>query len=169
VTTIPLVGQQQPFVDGGSHARVQAARVLYGIGLIFLVGTIIDLAVLWIGQRQPSPQWEFVAIANTAEAFPRIGIAVAMTYLGLWIGGAPQAWVYRSLGAILMVLALVNLGLGAMLAMDYIALAGGVTGEAAALLKSTTFKTVALCGLYGVVCFTLGILGIRTAESRKKR
>lgn len=163
MTAIPMRNQRGAQVELSGPAATQVARVMMGIGLMFLVGSVVDLAVLWIGQRLPTVQWEFVAITNTAESLPRFALALGLIYLSLFIGHSRSAWAYRLLGGMLVALGVANIALMALLAMDYLAMVGNVNPDGLTAFRSTFTKSFSLTGIYALIALSLGILGTKTA------
>lgn len=138
-----------------------AARAVGGAGAIFLIGSVLDVLVLWIFQRQPGPQFEFTALASTAEAMPRLVLACALLFAALYLGRSSSLLWYRVLALLLIVFAMVSVAIGGMMITDYFVLRREINPEAARIFTSSVLKTVALCGLYVVVLVPIGIMGLR--------
>lgn len=68
-----LVGWGGPS-QGGSVAPEwlarHGARLALLAGLILLIGTAVGLGTLWLLQRQPTAQWEYVALGTTTNSYP---------------------------------------------------------------------------------------------------
>lgn len=141
---------------------LNASMAMWAVGGLFLVGSLIDVGVLWLLQRQDNPQWEFVAIVNTLEAFPRFGLAAAFFFAALYFRRSVSLGMYRLVAGVMVALGLVAALLGAMVITDYYVLSEFAQGpEALAALQSTSAKAVALSMLYFWVLVPLGILGAR--------
>ena len=78
-----LAGQSEPTSARVSSSAGPTSAAVMVAGLVYFVGSLIDLGILWLGQRQAGLQWEFVAITNTADAMPRLILALALLYLGV--------------------------------------------------------------------------------------
>jgi hypothetical protein len=152
-----------------SHRRYArpVAGALFAVGIVYLVGTLVDLGTLWLLQRQSGMEWEFVAVTSTADALPRFIFAVAALYLAFYVGGSRVTWLYRSMSIGLLALGVIAIGLGALSGTNYLALARVVNPEAEPLLRSSVIKTLALCTLYAVVLIPVGISGLHARRSKK--
>lgn len=138
-----------PLSDSGALAR-HASLVLWMVAALLIVGTLVDLGILWTLQRQPGPQWEFVAVVNTLEAFPRLILALATGYVGLVLGRRVGVGV-RVLALALLTVGLAGAGLAAILAADYLALHRMVAPEALLAFRSTVVRGLALGALYSLL------------------
>ncbi|MEQ9400450.1 MAG: hypothetical protein RJQ04_14905 [Longimicrobiales bacterium] len=136
-----------------------AARALGVAGLVYLVGSLVDLGVLWFLQRQPGLQWEFVAVTNTANAFPRLILAVGLIYGALAFSASEMAVLYKLMAVFVVGLGVVAAMLGALTLLNYLSLSAATS--AAATLRSTTVKTLVLCGLYFVLLVPVGVMGLK--------
>jgi hypothetical protein len=146
--------------DGFSR---HASRGLWAGASILLLGSFIDLGVLWVLQYQPTPQWEFVATMNTLEAYTRFSIGIGLIYAALFIGRSASMWKYRLTAVFMLLLGIVGMVLGLVLLNDYFALSRLTQDQTAgmgALVISVT-KGVLLSGLITVLFVPLGILGLR--------
>ena len=162
VIDTPNRGSSVPLEVASRHGAI----ALLAISAVLVLGTFIDLGVLWIGQRQPSAQWEFVALANTIEGFWALVLAAALSYVAMLVGGSKSAAGYRILGIGVLGIGLAGGGLGLLLASDYLALRPGIPPEGMALLTTTTFKGLGLSALYFLVLTPLGFLGLRLPSNR---
>lgn len=145
--------------------RRHASLGLAGAGLIFLLGTLLDFAILWIFQRQASPQWEFTALASTSEGLPRLVLAFGMIYAALYIRGSTSLLTYRLLGLGTILVGLAGAVVGGLMVTDYFVLRAGVNPEAAHLFRSMTLKTLSLCAMYVFLLVPIGVLGLRRPKS----
>ncbi|HEX7050643.1 MAG TPA: hypothetical protein VF188_10610 [Longimicrobiales bacterium] len=169
-TRSPIVPHATPRASEGVAAfapHVGLAMLAAGLG--YLIGSIIDVGVLWGLQRQAVPQWEFVAIGNTLEAFPRFTMALAFLYGALYFRRSERVAAYRVLAVGLLLGGIAAAALGALLLTDYLALARVAAGQAGALdlLRTTTFKGLALSGLFTVTLVPIGLLGLRRPGGRR--
>lgn len=141
----------------------KVSLVLRATGAAILLGSFVDLSVLWVLQRQAQPQWEFVAMANTLEAFPRFLIALAFFFTAQYFVGSRSLLVTRLLGGGLVLLGLVAAALGAILTTAYLALSqvAAQQPQAEAALRSLSFKAVALSTLFFLILTPVGVLVMR--------
>ena len=149
-------------------ASRHGAVALLGISAVLALGTFIDLGVLWIGQRQDSPQWEYVALINTIEGMTSLVLAAALCYVAFLISSQVSVAKYRVLAITVLVLGVVAAALGLLLATDYFALRSIMPAEGVGTFNTTTFKGLGLSALYVFILVPLGVLGLRTT-SRKRR
>lgn len=138
-----------------------AALGMWAAGGLLLLGSLVDLGILWIVQHQRNPQWEFVAIASTLEGLPRFAMALAFFYAALYLRRSTSLAAYRTLSAGVLVVGLVGGGLGVLALMDYLALSSMVAGVPESLIRSTALKAVALGGIFLLLLVPLGLLGLR--------
>lgn len=141
-----------------------ASRALWVAGLVYLLGSLLDLGILWIGQNAGNAQFEFVALTRTVEGFPRLFVATALIYGGLYIGGSDALWAYRLLAVWLLVLGLAALAVLALTGLNYASISGSVTEEGRPLFRTTVIKTGGLSLLYVVSLLPLGFLGFSTRK-----
>lgn len=140
-----------------------AARGLWAGGILMLVGSFVDLAVLWGLQFQPNPQWEFVATMNTLEGYIRFAIGISFIYGALYLGRSSSLWKYRTVAAFTLLLGITAGLLGLVLLNDYFALARLTQDQTQAMgaLVTSVTKGVMLSGLFACVFVPLGIMGLR--------
>ncbi len=157
----------RPKIPAASKEALTAAqfaphvsRATWAAGVIYLFGTLVDLGTLWIGQRQPGVQWEFVAVTNTVEAWPRMVLAVGLIYLGLYVGGSVSKGLYRLLGLLMLLLGLLAVAFGGLMALNYLSVSGSLQAESVSLVRSAVVKTEALCALYAVLLIPLGVFAL---------
>lgn len=139
-----------------------AGRFVAGAGVIYLLAIVIDLGILWLGQRQEGPNFLFVALTRTAEAFPRFILGTALVYAGLALTKTASLALYRALAGWVLLLGTVALVLVAMTGMNYMSMSGSVVPEAQGVYRSAVIKTGGLGLLYVLFLIPLGILGFRT-------
>lgn len=142
------------------------ALVLWSLAAIYVIGTIVDLTVLWGLQRQDNVQWEFVAVTRTAEGWPRLILGVAAGLLALHIRGSRSRIVYGLFGALLLVLGLGGAALGVLAVMEYAPLRSMVQGAGADMLQSSTAKTLILAALYFLLLTPAGVVALRGPRTR---
>lgn len=138
-----------------------AAVGLWAASLLLLIGTAVDLGTLWLLQRQDLPTWEFVAIGNTIDAYPRIVLGFGLLFPAVHFQRWGSVAVYRVLSTGLLLLGLAALGLGLLEFTDYLALRPQAGEQAFAVLRSTTLKAVTLSGAFFVILTALSIVGWR--------
>lgn len=141
-----------------------ASRALWVAGLVYLLGSLLDLGILWLGQNTGNVQFEFVALTRTVEGFPRLFVATALIYGGLYLGGSHALWAYRALAAWLLFLGVAALAVLALTGLNYASISGTVTEEGRALFRTSVVKTAGLSLLYVVSLLPLGILGFSTRK-----
>jgi hypothetical protein len=167
LTQIPLVRPEEKARAAGPFALPPAVTyAALAAGLIFLIGSLVDVGTLWIGQRQEGPQWEFVAVGSTLEAFPRFALALALVGLGLHSRVLLGTIASKLVPVGMIVFAFLAGVLGVLMGMDYLALRAEVLPEAAQVFRSTAMKSVSLSALYVVALMLFGILGLRSAGTR---
>lgn len=139
------------------------ARGLWAAAAVLLLGTAVDLFVLWGLQFQASMQWEFVAIVNTLEAYTRLVLGVGLAYGALVFSRSSSLWAYRSAGALMLLLGLAAATLSLLLITDYYPLSRFADGQGVAqgALTVTAVKGLLLGGVYSLVLIPLGILNLR--------
>lgn len=138
-----------------------AGRIAIVAGLIYLLGHLLDFGILWIFQRQPGIQWEFVALARSAEAFPDLIVATALVYLGLQLTNSLGVWRNRALSTWVILMGLAGLAIMAVMVLNYLSIRADVAPAAADAVRSSVIKTVSLAALYAVFLIPAGILGFR--------
>ena len=125
------------------------------------IGNFIDLGTLWLLQRQSGPAWEFIAIGNTIDAYPRLALALGLMYPAVYFQKWNRVAVYRALSALLIVFALSAALLGVMQFMDFLVLRRQATPDSLALLRSTMIKGVGLSGVFFLLLGFFGLAGFR--------
>ncbi|HSJ13151.1 MAG TPA: hypothetical protein VK939_01975 [Longimicrobiales bacterium] len=148
-------------VPAGYWSRVASNGVLAG-GIIMLFGVLVDIGVLWLLQRQATPQWEFTAIANTIEGVPRLVFGLGFLFAGLSLRGSTNALAYRGLAILLIGVGIFSIALAGLLVLSYFALGKLVTQpEVYTMLRSVAIKTLALSAVYAFVAIPFGVLSLR--------
>jgi hypothetical protein len=146
----------------GTFTEQNAARALWAGGLIYLIGSLADLATLWIINRIPdNPDWEFTALANTLDGTPRIVLAVAMIWVALHIRGSNSLVIQRLMGVLLLLLGVAGAIMGAMVIADYFVLREAVAPPDQKLFLSITLKALTLSALHLLVLVPVGVLSVR--------
>jgi len=163
-----------PIVVGGSKARVAyapeafhrpVAAALSVAGLIFLIGSLVDVALLWTVQRQPNPQWEFQALATTAEGLPRVVRGLAPIFGAMYVRRSTSLIKYRLFGLLLVCLGLLGIAIAGLMVTDFFALRSQVNPEARWLFRSAVLKTLLLSGMYVVFLIPAGVLCLRRPKA----
>jgi hypothetical protein len=148
-------------VPAGHWGRVASNGVL-AAGIIMLFGVLVDLGILWLMQREPSPQWEFTAITNTVESVPRLVFGLGFLFAGLYLRGSTSAAAYRAVSMMLILVGVFSIALAGLLALSYFALGKIVTQpEVYSMLRSVAIKTISLSAVYAVVAIPYGVLSLR--------
>lgn len=140
------------------------SRALWVAGIVYLLGSLLDLGILWFGQNAGNAQFEFVALTRTAEGFPRLFVATALIYAGLYLGGSATPWVYRLLAVWLVLLGLGALAVLGLLGLNYASVSGLVAEEGRAAFRTSVIKTGGLSLLYVISLLPLGLLGFSTRK-----
>lgn len=145
--------------DAASVAMLAAAGAL-------LLGSLVDLIVLWAVQRQTTPQWEFLALLDTVEAIPRMVTGLAFIGGALYFRRTASLLGYRliALGAVL--LGLVGAVVAGMIMIDYLALSRIESAATEGPLQGVALKGIALGVLYLLILTPLGVLGTRWPKQR---
>ena len=138
-----------------------AAWALVAAGVLMLLGSLVDLGVLWGLQRQDNVRWEFVALSSTAEGFPRMALGIGLLYAAIWVAAVRTMWAWRSLALFLVALGVAAGLLGALMVTDYFALIGQIPVETRQAFRSSVAKSLTLYGLYVIVMLPIGILLVR--------
>jgi hypothetical protein len=149
-----------PAVAAGYGQHV--AYFCLAAGIIFGVGAILDVMILWFFQRVPNnPGWEFTALASTVEGLPRIGLAAGLIALALWLRGSTSLLSYRLLGAALVVTGFLGAMAAALVVTDWFVVRVNIPPEQQATIKGVVFKSIALGGLFTLVFIPAGVLSMR--------
>lgn len=141
--------------------RRNTSLVLLATGVVFLLGTLVDLGILWFLQRGPTVQADFVATTQTVEGLPRVILALALVYLSGHVGRWSALSLYRALALGVLLVGLAGIPLLLQLVTSYSLLASSVSVDALPALRATTFKSAALAVIYIVALLPLGMLGFR--------
>jgi hypothetical protein len=145
----------------GARNRL-ASYGAWAAGLVILLGSILDLSILWFLQRQNGPQWEYVAFANSIESMPRVLIGLGFIGLALYLRDAGSMIGFRIIGAVLLMFGILSITAGFLMVTSYYALVQNVTEpQAYVMLRSVAIKAVALSGLYACVLVPLGIMSLQ--------
>jgi hypothetical protein len=140
-----------------------AARVFAAAGAILLIGALIDLFALWVLQRQPTIQWEFVALGTTTNSYPVLAISAALFHGALALKGTDSLGQYRLAAAYVVLLGLMGLTVGFLIGTNYLAVRRGanITGQAAPIFRGLLLKSGGTSLLFGLVMLAVGLLGLR--------
>ena len=138
-----------------------AARALWAIGLMYIVGSLADVVLLWTVSYLADPVWEYSALATTIEGTPRIVLGVALVWTAFYIRGSNSLLVQRSLAVLLVLLGIAGAVIGAMMISDYFVLRGAVVPEQQKGFAGMLLKTLTLSGLHLVLLVPIGVLGVR--------
>jgi hypothetical protein len=141
-----------------------AARAALVAGFVYLLGSLFDLWILWFADNPGNIQYEFVALTRTTEGFPRLLVATALIYLGMYLGGEVRPMAYKLLAAWVLVLGVGALAVLALLGLNYAGMSANVTEEGRALFRSAMIKAGGLSVLYVVSLLPLGFLGFSTRK-----
>ncbi len=162
---MPLVRPRshRPTLSSEALAR-NASLAMWAIAGLLFLGSLIDFAVLWLGQRQPTAQWEYVALTNTLEGMWAPVLAAALAYMAFHLGGLRSRVGYRLLAGGVIGLGVIGGALGLLLATDYFALRGNLAPEATQVFNTATLKGVGLSALYLLFLVPLGIAGFRVSK-----
>lgn len=128
-----------------------------------LLGTAVDWTSLWILQRQPSPQWEFVAVGSTLEGFTRPVLGLAFAFCALVFGRVARVWAYRLVAGLMLLFGLAAAALAAIMVSDYFILSELARDQPQVLgvFRSNTIEAVATGGLCFLLLVPGGLLAMR--------
>jgi hypothetical protein len=135
----------------------RAGVALFAVSAVLSMGRLFDIGVLWIAQRQNTPQWEFMALSNSLDVMPGLVLAVGVAYCALQVMGSTSMLGYRVLAAIMILLGVASAGIGVMLATDYFAMLRYADARAIGLLRSTAFRGMVLSGLFFLLLIPAGV------------
>jgi hypothetical protein len=140
------------------------ARVFAAASLVLVLGVVLDLFTLWVLQRQETPQWEFVALTTTTNAFPLLLISLVFLYGALALSRSSSVRAYRVAAIVGLLFGLIALGVGFLVGTNYLALnreASGAAGPAVILFKSQALKAGVVSAMFGGLMLVVGLLGLR--------
>ena len=165
-----LLGERRssrPTGDPDSLARL-AARFLWAVGAIVVIGVGVDLFTLWVLQRQTTVGWEFVALGATTNSYPMLMLGAAMFYVALALGRSSSVRAYRGTAGFVVLLGLMGLAVCALLVMNYFALKGATKlgPGMVPMFRGVMVKSGALSLIFGAVMLALGIFGFRMPQGR---
>ena len=146
-----------------------AGGALVAIGMYLALGSLIDVGVLWIGQRSPNVNWEFAALQSTAsEGFFNMTLAVALLFAGLGVRGSRSVAAFRTLSVFMLLLGIGAFAVGGLTVTNYYALVSvvGVDEAALATVQSAVVKSGLLSGGNFLLFMVLGILGLRIKPAK---
>lgn len=143
-----------------------AARVFVAGGVILLVGVLVDLFTLWVLQKQPTVEWEFLALSTTTNSYPLLLLSATLIYGGLALGRSRSLSMYRLVAALVLLLGVFGLTVGFLIGTNYLALtrAAKPTAQAAMLAKSQAMKAVGISLMFGGLMAVMGVLGLRVRK-----
>lgn len=156
-------------VGPGRALQVRMSRAFQGVAgraaaitaYLFIAGAAYDLVILWVVQRQASPEWEFGALTATVETLPRFVLAIALLYIARSFRGSTSLLGYRLMAVFLIVIGLIGAAAAGLAITDYFILRRSVEPAALALFRSTTVKTVGMGVLHALLLVPLGVSGLR--------
>ena len=134
--------------------------------ILMIIGSTVDLGTLWLLQRQPGPQWEFVALSRTVESVPNFAMGVAFLFLTLHLFQAKSRRLYSMAAVVFISLGVASAGLVTLMGLNYLTLVPNINPEALPTFKSSSLKVLALGGLYVVVLLPAGVFGLRSPGRR---
>jgi len=144
------------------HTAKNAARVLWAVGLLFLIGSVADLVLLWTVTNDPgNAQWEFTALAVTVEGTPRIVLAIGLIWIALHLRGTVSLIIQRLFGVLLILLGIGGAVIGAMMISDYFVIRGGIAPGEMSTFVSIVLKTLTLSLLHLLLLVPVGVLSVR--------
>jgi hypothetical protein len=145
------------------HLATHGARLFVAAGAILLIGVLVDLFTLWVLQKQPTVEWEFLALSTTTNSYPLLLLSVTLLYGGLALGRSSSVSAYRLAAVLVLLLGVFGLTIGFLLGTNYLALtrAAKPTAQAAMLAKSQAMKAVGISLMFGGLMAIMGVLGLR--------
>lgn len=157
-----VVDQKAPDRRSDHDFATPVGRFLLWGGLVYLLVSVVDVTILWIGQRQDTLQFEFVALSRTAEAYPRFIVSTSLVLAGLWILRSGALWAYRTLAVWMLVLGFGAISIFGLQVLNYLSIASQVVPESKIIFRSQIIKTGLVTSLYAIAFLPLGVLGLRT-------
>jgi hypothetical protein len=169
---LPYTADEAPpsvVVGPGRALQVRMSRAFQGVAAraaaitayLFLAGAAYDLGILWIVQRQGSPEWEFGALTVTVETLPRFVLAIALLYIARSLRGSTSLIGYRLMAVFLLAIGLIGAAAAGLAVTDFFILRRSVEPAALAIFTSTTVKTVGMGVLHALLLVPLGVSGLR--------
>jgi hypothetical protein len=140
-----------------------AARLFVAGGTILLVGVALDLFALWVLQRQPTVQWEFVALGTTTNSYTLLIVSAALFYGALAASRTESVTAYRMVAVGVILMGLFGLIVGFLIGTNYLAVSkdAGIAPEAASLFKSLVVKSGGVSLLFATGMLFAGVFGLR--------
>lgn len=146
----------------GEHTARNAARVLWAVGLLYLIGSLADVVLAWVVNVEPgNPNLEFMALATTIEGTPRIVLAIALIWVALYVRGSTSLFTQRFFGVLLILLGIGGAVVGALMISDYFVIRPQVQPGEQKVFASIVFKTLTLSALHFVLLVPVGVLSVR--------
>ena len=138
-------------------------RVLLVLGLVFLVVSGTDLAMLWLPGRLGVPEWEYGTSSAFFDSFPMFGIGL------LLLGAGARALGYRWLELTVIVLAVLTAVFMWLVAALYATVAPLVFKMAHDPVALTPLKKAAVKTAVQAVVYPLALLWLAAGVLRRPR
>jgi hypothetical protein len=140
-----------------------AARLFMAGGTILLVGVALDLFALWVLQRQPTVQWEFVALGTTTNSYTLMIVSAALFYGALAASRTESVNAYRAVAVGVILMGLFGLIVGFLIGTNYLAVSkdARIAPEAASLFKGLVVKSGGVSLLFATGMLFAGVFGLR--------
>jgi hypothetical protein len=145
-----------------------ASRFLWAAGLIFLLGSLADLVLVW-GLQGPlegaeAAVREFETLAATVESTPRIVLAAGLIGAAMTLRGTRSAFTLRVLSITVLLLGLAGAVIGAMVVSDYFVVRPLVVAGQERIFLTKVLKALTLAGLHVLVLIPVGVMGLRRSR-----
>jgi hypothetical protein len=158
--------QSRPDPDVAATVSDAASVIMWAAAGVLLLGSALDLALLWGVQRQPTPQWEFTALLSTAQLLPLFVMGLAFAGGALLLRGTATLAGYRLIAVATLLLGLVGAAIALRTGSEYISLSRVASAATEGPLRAVALKAIALSTIYLVVLTPLGIIGVRWPKKR---
>lgn len=141
--------------------------LVWGAAIALILATLADIGVLWILQRMPTTEWEFIAVSRSLDQGLNLIAGFGFAGVGIGLGSGRYAKVaLRAVGGFALLCALGAFVLEVLMIMDYLALRGDVTPESGGGFNGTVAKALLLGTLYALVLLFGGISALRSASNQ---
>lgn len=138
-------------------------RLLGALGLVFAVVAAFDIVLAWIPANFADAEWRFGTATTSLDNLPLLAMGL-MLCLGAAMAGG-RRWATRTVGLVVLALALVVVGWGVMLAGTIDQARAQVTGAIAAGLDRAILKASVQAIVYPLAFGWVGVKSWRFAGS----
>jgi hypothetical protein len=147
-------------VSAARRAQPGIWKILSGVGLAFLIGGGIDLALGLYPLSFGTPEWEFAAVGNFLNRLPLAALGVTLLLASALARG--KGWTSLLWASLLLLLAVVVFVFGVLYGTALpVILRGAPQGLDPEVVRKAVAKAVAQSGLYFLAFFAVSIYAIR--------